>query len=359
MQQQKGGGFRRFAQTPVGKASLIAIAILLTFASYVYVSALVAIPAILLFGLALPIWGGLKRPRYLALSGLVILLIVAPVSSLVITQDIRAPVALASSLTDITGTGGNALMQNASVSPYTGTTSTDFTWQVTIFPQGIPKGNSSPLWLNLYVSTCPGATSNVSVPSWCSAGFPFHLLNYTFAGNLTAPLTRTFNYTIGANGIWDWQMGIYTRNLTTGKLFYQTLVGDPTYNGIEGPVVGDFATTYFALLPTLYLDGFLFLGAPFYVVLVSYMFFKNREARRKQARDRAPESIPPSGGPSDGAAAGSTGPTLSLPPPGGAPSPAVKERTCPNCNAVVYENEANCWKCGASLTSGSTPLPSG
>ncbi len=358
MAQQKLGGFRRFVQTFFGKAFLIVLAVVVVFATYVYVDTLLAIPAMLLFGLAIPIWLGLKRPRYLGIMGLVVVLAVAPLSTIVITQDIRAPLSPASSLTDIPGTTA-ALMQNASVTPYTGTASTNFTWTVTIVPiGGIPTGNSSPLWINLYISTCPGATSTAA-PSWCSAGYPFTLLNETFSGNLTKNTTVQFHYQIGTDGIWDWQMGIYTKNLTTGALFFQTLVGDPTYNGIEGPVVGDFLSTYGAVLPTIYFDDALFLGGPFFVILLIYLLFKNRERKRKEAAQRAAGPVPAGGGPP---APPGVPPALSKgPPPGSSAAPAVAERTCPNCNAVVYENETTCWKCGASLTAppASQPLPSG
>ena len=350
MQQQKTRGFRDFLQKPLGRVLLIALTILVVFGSYVYVQALIAIPAFLLFGLALPIWAGLKRPRFLALLGLVVILLVAPLSTVVITQDIRTPIPAATSLTDIPGAGGHALLLNASVSPYTGTTSTNFTWQVTIDPAGIPKGNSTtPLWLNLYISTCPGATSTVA-PSWCSSGYPFTLLNYTFAGPLTSPLTVTFHHQIGSSGIWDWQMGIYTQNNTTGNPFYQTLVGDSTYNGLEGPVVGDFGTTYSAILPTIYFDDFLFLGGPFYFILLLYVLFKVREQRRRDAAARAAEPIPPAGAPAEPGTSLPSAPAR-RPPSGAAPLPSAKEKTCPNCNAVVYENETTCWKCGAALGS--------
>jgi len=360
VQPKQPSPFRRFLGSRVGRVLLIAVTILVVFASYVYVEALLAIPVFLLFGLALPIWAGLKRPRYLALSGLVVVLIVAPLSTVAITQEVRSPVPLVSSLTDLPGTTG-ALLQNAGVSPYTGTTSTNFTWSVTISPAGIPKGNSSPLWLNLYISTCPGATST-SPPSWCSAGYPFTLLNSSqfcpLPLTLTAPMSCTFSSTIGSNGIWDWQMGIYTKNNTTGHLFFQTLVGDSTYNGIEGPVVGDFGTTYFELLGTIYIDDALFLGGSFFVILLVYVLFKNRERRRNEARQRSAGPVPPSGGPPRGAEPLPAPETRPASERAAAP-PSTPEKSCPNCNAVVYANETRCWKCGADLTeSAGPPLPS-
>jgi hypothetical protein len=358
VQPKQPSPFRRFLSSRIGRVVLIAVTILVVFGSYVYVEALLAIPVFLLFGLALPIWVGIKRPRFLALSGLVVVLIVAPLSTLVITQDVRTPVPLASSMTGLPGlTSNQATLQNAGVTPYTGTASTNFTWTVTVYPTEVPTGNSTPLNLSLYISTCPGATST-SPPAWCSAGYPFVQLNQAMPANFTSPTTFTFHYKIGSNGIWDWQMGVYTKNKTTGALFFQTLVGDATYNGIEGPVVGDFSTTYFELLGTIYFDDALFLGGPFFFILLIYALFKNRERRRNEARQRTAGPVPPGGGTSETAEP--------LPPPstrpaptGPAAKPPAPEQTCPNCNAVVYANETRCWKCGAELAAGTgTPLRS-
>lgn len=355
MAQQPPRPFRRFLQTGLGRIVLIVIAVLVVFATYVYVSAIVAIPAILLFGLAVPIWVGLKRPRFLALLGLVIVLTVAPLSTIVITQDVLTPVGLSNSATGIAA-NGEPVMQNATVTPFTGTTSTNFTWTVTVFPVNVPTGNTTPVWLDLYVSTCPGATGNSS--PYCSQPYPLTVLNQTLP-NQTSPYTVTFHYKIGANGIWDWQMGLYTKNRTSGVPFFQTLVGDPQYNGIEGPVIGGFATIYSELLLTVYFQDFLFLGAPFYFVLLIYMLFKNRERRKKEAQQRAAGPIPPSPPPetTPGSPGGAGAPLPSSPlPPGKAPptgsssAAPVPEFNCPKCNAVVYAGESTCWKCGAPLS---------
>lgn len=359
MPQEPKGRFRRFLPTAPGRILLILLAVAVVFATYVYVSAVVAIPAMLLFGLALPIWAGLKRPRFLALAGLVIVLTVAPISTLVITQEILTPVGLANSLTNVPLSNGHSLMQNASVHPYTGTTSTNFSWSVTIFPINVPRGNTSPVWLNLYVSTCPGATGNSS--PFCSQPYPFTLLNVTLPANATVPYSETFHYRIGSNGIWDWQMGIFTRNTTTGKPFFQILAGDPTYNGIEGPVIGGFATVYSELILTVYFQDFLFLAAPFYFVLLIYMLFKNRERRRMDARLRAPGPVPPDVVSEEASAAPAPSKTplrsskdaLPATPASPASSGTQPELNCPKCNAVVYAGEQSCWKCGASLPPGS------
>lgn len=352
MAQQSQGRFRRFLPTPLGRILIIVLAVLVVFATYVYVQVIVAIPAMLIFGLALPIWAGLKRPRFLALAGLVIVLTVAPISTLVITQEILTPVGLASSPTDVPLSGGKQLMQNAGVQPFSGTSSTNFTWTVTVNPQNVPKGNSTPIWLILYVSTCPGATGPSS--PYCTQPYPFHQINYTLNPNATAPFLETFHYQIGSNGIWDWQMGIYSKNNSTGKPYFQLLAGDPTYNGIEGPVIGGYATIYSELILTVYFQDFLFLAAPFYFVLLVYMLFKNRERRRKEMQQRAPGPTPPEDTeqtPSPPTKA-SPLPSSRAPPSTGSAATsatAADELNCPKCNAVVYAGEESCWKCGASL----------
>ena len=360
--QQNPGRFRRFLPTPFGRIFLIVLAFLVVFATYAYVSAIIAIPAILLFGLALPIWAGIKRPRFLALAGLVVILAVAPVATVVFTQEISTPVGTADSAAGGGFSNGNPLMQNATVSPYTGTASTNFTWTVTVFPANHPLGNSTPYELDLFISTCPGATGNNS--PYCSQPYPLTILQNKSLPNTTTPYVVRFHYQIGSNGIWAWQMGIYTNNTTTKVPFFQLLVGDPQYNGIEGPVVGGFGAIYLELLPTIYFQDLLFLGAPFFAILLVYMLFKNRERRRRDAQQRAPGPVPPAGGAGTGPPAGGSEPVEAegkgapLPssggsgggPRAGAATPSsVKELNCPKCNAVVYQGEATCWKCGATL----------
>ena len=274
MAQQTQSRFRRFLATTLGKVTLIVIAVLAVFASSAYVSVVVAIPAILLFGLALPIWAGLKRPRFLAVVGLVVVLAAAPIATVVFTQDILTPVGAVSSSSDFSVSNGSAVMQNATVKPFTGTTSTNFTWTVTIYPANVAKNNSTPVWLVLYISTCPGATGNGSLS--CTRPYPLTILNRTLNPNATSPYVETFHDQIGSDGVWEWQMGLWTLNRTTHKPFFQLLVGDPTYNGIEGPVIGGFETIYGELILSVYFQDFVFLGAPFYFVLLIYMLFKNR-----------------------------------------------------------------------------------
>ncbi|HYA56967.1 MAG TPA: hypothetical protein VEH57_00645 [Thermoplasmata archaeon] len=353
MQQEKARGFRGFVQTAAGRAFLIALSLVLVFATFTYVTPLLAIPVFLIVGLALPIYSGLKRPRFLALSGLVVILLLAPVATAVLSSEIMSPTPAASSSPDLPEGHGGAVLQNASVGPFLGSTSTNFTWNVTIYPQYLSPDNSSPLWLSLYISTCPGATGNSSPV--CSAGYPFYNRTITFPSgywaNHTGPTRESFRFTIGSNGIWDWQMGLAMENLSTHGLEWIFLVGDPQYDGIEGPVIGGYGTVYFALIGSVYLESALYLGAPYFIVLLIYVAFKNRERRRADSQRRRAGPVPPTSPPP----AGPKTPLPSGPPPESsaaataAAAAAAGEMTCPNCHAVVYANEATCWKCGTAL----------
>ncbi|MGA8541982.1 MAG: hypothetical protein WB947_00340 [Thermoplasmata archaeon] len=354
MQQQPQGRFRRFLQTPVGKAVLLAFAIGFVFAATAYVSPLVGIPAMLLVGLAIPIWAGLKAPRYLALSGLVILLLVAPLANVVLTQEIMTPIgASSSSSSEPLGNGNGSVLNGALVTPYVGGTGTNFTWTVTVYPAYIPDAPTNQTRsVSLYVSNCPGATTNDSLN--CASPYPFWQFTQP-AVNLTASTTFTFHFQIGTLGVWDWQMALSVTN-NASKLTYDIgLAGDPTYNGIEGPVIGTFLDVYGSFLLTVYVEVFLYVGAAFYFVLLIYMVFKRRERGRADAAKRAagptptetPSTTLSSGGPPAG--------------PPGVAAPAIaapQEGSCPSCGAVVYAGEKTCWKCGAVLGSGpgGTPL---
>ena len=239
------------------------------------------------------------------------------------------------------------------VHPFAGTTSTNFTWTVTIYPQNHPAGNTTPYSLFLYISSCPGATGNNS--PYCTQPYYLTVLNQPLNPNVTSPYTATFHYQIGSDGVWEWQMGVYTKNSTTHVPFFQLLVGDLTYNGIEGPVIGGFGTIYGDLLGSVYFQDILFLAAPFYFVLLIYMLFKNGNARRLDAQQRAPTLVPQEGDPAAPTTSPKNSPLPSKdkapgPPPGSSGSTgATPELNCPKCNAVVYAGEETCWKCGATL----------
>ncbi len=356
MQPNKPGGFRRFLRSPLGRALLIALAVGVVYATFVYVSLLLAIPAMLVVGLMVPIYAGLKRPRYLAISGLVIILLVAPIASVAYTEEVMTPTGFAHSNATLPYGNGGSVLQDAHVSPFVGSTSTNFTWTVSVYAQYRPPGPATINSLTLYISTCPGATNNTT--PYCPGGYDFFTVNTT-AINATGVTNVTFHYTIGTDGIWDWQMGLAVENNTSKETQLILLVGDPTYNAIQGPVVGDFATFFVELLPTLYVYSFLYLGAPFFFVLLLYMVFKSRERRHHDLRQRTAGPIPPTTPPPPGPGSGS-GPAPGPPAAAGiATGQPADEKPCPNCAALVYPGEPKCWKCGASLTGGSgQPLPS-
>ena len=355
MEQQTG--LRRFMQGPLGRVLLIAIAIVVTAFTYAYLYALIAIPVMLIVGLMLPIYLGIKRIRFLAILGLVILLASAPIATIVLTQEVMTPIPPASSPTNFPGANGGALLQDASVSPYLGSTSTNFTWNVTVYERYVPAGNDSPYLLSLYISTCPGATGP-NDPN-CNAGYPFYTLNRTLAPLATnATEVVSFHFVFPSDGIWAWQMGAFLNNTTSPSTHNATfiqLVGDALYNGLEGPVVGGFLTTYEQLVLSVYLNVVVYLGIPFYVVLVIYLYIKRRQGARGSAAARAPGPVP------------SESPATDAPPAAGVPpvapattdasAPRRPEMPCPNCGAVVYPNETTCWKCGTKLPGGGSAAP--
>jgi hypothetical protein len=334
---QPASGVKGFLGSAPGKVLLLAVGILATATSFTYLGIIAAIPIILLAGLALPIWAGLKRPRYLALTGLVILVVAGAIIAPLLTQEVMIPSPAVSSSPVNSTNPYSMILQNASVSPFNAAPGTNFTWTVTVYPQYIPKGNTSPLWLNLNLMNIAGALAQT--------------LNFThFSPNATAPVVVVFRSVIATAGIWSWQMNLSYRSLSRGTLTFVLLNAASGFNAVEGPVVGSFLTTLGSVFPGVYLSVFLYLGIPFYFVLLIYLFLKNRQRRRQEAEGRAhdPPTQPDSSvGNSNPSTSGAT-----------AGTPRPHERSCPNCGAVVYPNESFCWKCGASLSSEApAPLP--
>lgn len=356
MASKPTGGFRRFVQTRLGKVALVVISALAVTATFAYVTPLLGIPVFLVVGLALPIFSGVKRPRYLALSGLVVILVVAPVSNIVFSQEIMTPVAAASSSSAFPYGSGGPVLENATVSPFSGGVGTNFTWTVTLFPNRITSNFSATNWSNdsvrLYISTCPGAI--IANATYCTKGYPFLELDHNFTSKPADGTVITFNHVIGTNGVWDWQMSLNLQNDTTHNFSGIFLEGDATWNGIEGPVIGGFATVYTALLVDIYITAGLYLGLPFYFLLLLYMLLKNRERRRQDALRRAPGARTrpsPAAGETPGKAGldGEGSETDEKSEGGEGKALASGEKTCPSCQAVVYPSETKCWKCGASL----------
>jgi hypothetical protein len=367
MASEPTGGLRGFFRTAPGKVAFLLLVIGATFGTFTYVSTVLAIPILMVMGIGFPVYLGLRRPRFLALSALVVLIAVAPLSTLVFSDELLIPPAAVSS----PGAGpyetGGSVLQNATISPFSGASGTNFTWNVTVYPRFLQASLNGTNWSNdslkLFVSTCPGATSPNA--SYCGGGFTLITLSQRFSSH-AGPANGTvftFHRPIASNGIWSWQIELVIQNTSNASTPYLiSLSGDPAYNGIEGPIVGGFATAYGALIGTVYEIELIYLGLPFYFILLLYVWFKQREARRKQMIRRAAQSMAaaspaPGGGPSTPAASGPGG----GPPAPPAATPATSELACPSCGAVIYANETKCWKCGAGLGSpaGGTPLPTG
>jgi YVTN family beta-propeller protein len=255
------------------------------------------------------------------------------------------------------------LLQNASVTPFVGGTGTTFVFNMSLYPWFVPVGNAEILRVNLYLSTCPGATTTND--SACGSSYSFVPQSLTFTGPLTSVTNLSLAVRGLSDGIWSWTVTLVLSGLTivpalqpAGNSTYLFIPANQPALGTEGPVVGSYAVTYGEVLPEIYVTDLVYLGIPFYFLLILYMWFKNREARHRDAIRRAAKAMSASAkGPQSGTAPPGSAAPGSAPPT--TPSAASSERACPSCGAVVYPNEAKCWKCGASLGGGSdSPLPS-
>lgn len=339
-------GFRRFFTTRAGLVVLVAVAILTLTGSFLYLGPFLAIVAFLLFGLAVPIYAGWKRPRLLAVLGLTALLIAGPLTSvLYVATVVRVPSAAADSASTLPYGKGGPILEGAQVSPFASDGNGPFNFSVTVNPQYLPTNTSGLLWLDLFVSTCPGATGNSS--PYCQAGYPFYSFNQTLT-NLSQPTVKSFNVHLPAPNVWWWQMATAYVGAANGSIVWIFLAASSGYSGVQGPISGDFASTLSIILIPVYLDMMIYPGIVFFLGLVVYVYLKRRQARRSGGM-----TPPPAGAPSPEAPSleGRTGPS------------GPNERACPNCQAVVYASEASCWKCGAALPaptpSSGTALPSG
>jgi hypothetical protein len=329
--------------TRVGRLALLGLTIVALVVCFVYLSAtgtFLAVPVILFLGLAVPIYSGWKSPRHLAVYGLAAMLISVPITSVLAVDYISTPFAPQDS-TPLAGTNGS-LLQGAVVNPYNGADSALYNFSVTVVPANVSAGASGPLWVELWVSTCPGATG----PSdpYCSSGYPLLAYNETFPGGLNRTELIAFSIPINSTNIWSWEMGSAyyalwnSSNASRDANLTWVFVGP-----IQGPIVGPYDGILGIALEAFLVAMFIPAGAVFFVGLIGYMWLKARESRRKAMEE------PPLGSP------GAPPPPGTLPgaaPAAGAPS----ERACPNCKAVVYPNESTCWKCGVSL--GASPAPS-
>ncbi len=330
------GSIRKFLSSRLGLAVLTAIAVLATSGAFLVGEYLTGAIAALLFGLGIPIWVGQKSIKWLAVIGVAIIAL-----SPAIATAFEVPVVLTPS-----GAVGSSsqILQNATVSPYFAAPGSTFNWSVQVVPSKVPVGNETRN-ITLYLSTCPGATGP-NDPN-CGAGYAFY--NYTQPlVNLSSPREVTFSERINSSNIWDWQMSLaYTSNSPRTNTTYVFLTGDPTYNGIAGPVVANGWGGAYALIVGAIYSDYLIVGIVFFIAVLIYAVFKQRRQRRAQAVSRAAPPEQPSTAPGALAPAG-PGPGVPLA-SGASRPPATEELACPNCGAVVYPKETFCWKCGTSL----------
>lgn len=332
--------FRTLGTTARGRAVLLAIAIAFTGLALGYAGLLIAIGAMLLLGLLLPIYSGWKRPRHLALVGLVLILLVSPVAAAVSTEMYRTPSPVVSSVNTAPSGHDNATLQNATVNPFLGGGSTNFSFVVDVFPQYHPP-NVTNLRVFLFVSSCPDATGNQTPPG-CSAGFPYFSQIQHVNHSAVGPIHLEFHQKLPTPDVWWWTM--YANfTLSNGSALYAFVETPAGYATVQGPVTGSWFDTFGIIIVQLYLLVALYLGIPFYVGLLAYTWFKSREARRKALKAGPLDTESSSPGPAKGAAPSTTAST------------APVELRCPNCQAVVYPSETKCWKCGKPLPNSATP----
>jgi hypothetical protein len=357
------GPVKSFGTRPIGRVVLLAIAIVAVAASIIYLGLLAAIFVTLVFGLGLPIYTGWKRLRSLALAGLVILLLGGAFAGVLLAQELRAPVPPASSYVGGAFGVGGPVLDNASATPHLSDTDANFSFQATLHPGHLPSTSGKIYAIVFFVTACPYDTSNVS--GFCGSGATNFTQVVRFPNGTSANQTETFHQVLTAPSIWYFQIYAVAKNFTgtpppapaanvsCGTRSPNTVANvtttcillqpnSPNVNTIQGPVVGSFFAIWELLIGSVYASTFFYLGLPFYIGLLGYVFFKNRQARRKAAL--APAAAP--------TAAEETAPASAPPGP---------EQKCPKCGAIVYANESNCWKCGASLAgkAAEPPLPSG
>lgn len=343
---QQGNSVKNLVAKPAGRLLIAGLATATLVGSFLFLSPVISIPTFLFFGLAIPIYLGWKRPRQLAIMGLAVILVAAPLGSLWEADLIRQPSPVAASDNFLPYGNGGSVLQNATVHPFTGGGGGTYNFSVEVFPRYVPVNTSGLLWVELFVTTCAGATGNTS--PYCLSPYPFYSPNASLPANQSAPFTVYFDQVLPGDNIWWFQFATAYRSGPDQNITWIFLDPANGYGAVEGPVSGDYTSTVEAVIPTLYQDMFFYPGAVFFLALLIYYVFKRREAARQGGGPTPPTSPAPSapGGTATGPPAQ---PSAGSPTAGGSP-PSTPELRCPNCKAVVYVNETSCWKCGTALT---------
>ena len=342
-----GSSIKTFGTTGLGRAILLAAAILIITGAFVYEGALLAILAILVFGLALPIYTGWKNVRSLAIGGLVILLLTGPLASAIIALNLAQPSPPAFSAT-VTGQAAPVL-GNATVSPFQSNGAQNFSFTASIDPTKLGNTTARIYAVVLFVSTCPYDVSNTTHAPSCG-GLPSHGQATVFPNGTRTPQVVRFSLYLDGPNVWWFSIYFLTaRPNATNNAYLQStqyLQSNTNYQAIEGPVVGNTVALMGLIIVPVYEELFLYLAIVFFIGLLVYYMLRTRRRART-----GPAPSPPAS------------PPLGSSPTGGPPAPSAGESKCPKCGAIVYANEKNCWKCGADLRSPpavpEAPLPSG
>ncbi|HEV2316346.1 MAG TPA: hypothetical protein VGV89_02060 [Thermoplasmata archaeon] len=348
---QQPTGFRGLATKPLGRIIAIVSAIVAVALATTYnLGAIVVIAVLLLFGLAMPIYMGWKRPRGLALAGLVILLVAAPITAVLTTQlTISSPPGPVNSF----GEYGGDVLQGAAIDHYHADSAQDFHFTVLVDPQYLGS-NTSLLNLTLFVTPCADAVDQAQASSVCSTGLSYYQQVYSFNGTPATSVSVTFTQHISGPNIWYWMIYATTSNTSNKTNPIQDIYlnsQNPYTTDIQGPIVGSFLGILGIVIIPAYLDVIIYPGLAFYGALAFYAWFKAREARKKAEWGQRPP--PTSSGASAPSPQGSPSSSTSA-----TPAATPRERHCPKCGAVVYANESQCWKCGTALTGSEQPLES-
>ncbi len=334
-----GSRVKAFAGTLPGYAVFLAIIILVVAASLVYLGTIFGAITLLIFAFGVPVYLGWGRSlRHFLLIALVVSLLIPPISSVLLTNELVAP-------SPAYVSPDNAL-QNAVVSPFQATSSS-FNFSVQVNESHLPK-NYNLTEVFLWVTNCPSDSN--STRGQCGSNDFFQNLTYVVAPaerGLLRSFPVSFVESLPGGQIFYFEFWTWGINTTASSAYSSSCTGPPG-QGIcgyaEGPVTGTYGTIYGLVLVEVYLL-MAEIGILLVVAILFYRFLKGREKRRHemakaQAEDQQSLAVPVSK------------PLKSSASKGDETSTGTR---CPQCGAAVDPGETFCWKCGNELATGSSP----